>query len=139
MKEIRELVLPDIRFDRALALAKLDKKYDEIYRNNNLYIEDGWLRENDNARNYIKELEEIEKHIDGYSVEYWKNVRELNKNLLKVLGIRFDIVIDGGVSFLYFEYGDGAETINFKLDEIEKIKLTFRYIQELQNLGNDNL
>ena len=72
--EIKDLILPET-FDKEDALRELDEKYNTLFYKSDLHLPTGFLRENDNARNYVKELDEIENRNPVYDEEYWEKVK----------------------------------------------------------------
>jgi hypothetical protein len=122
--EIVDLIFPDT-FDKAKAKVELNKKYAYKYLHS-LDIQDGFLEIY--AREYIKELEQIENTQPKYDREFWEKVIELNKETLNIIKWHFYINYKY-VSFGFIDKIDSTPYFNF--NEIELINKQYRLLQEI--------
>jgi len=123
--EIVDLILPDT-FDKEEAKQDLDIKYAEIYHNSRFSIADGWLE--NNASEYIKELDAIENSQPKYDKEFWEKLKELNDKTLNIIGWR----LNTNDEYVGFEcMGEIDYSPNFNFNEIDLINKQYRLLQEI--------
>lgn len=126
--EIVDLILPQ-PFNKELALRELDFKYSSIYTKFDSHvIQLGALRHKDFARNYVKELDEIENRHTKYDEYFWYEVEKLNRNKLNKFQINFHI--HPNIEKLWFGFANNS-SINYKFDEIELINEHYRLLQKI--------
>jgi len=128
--EIKDLILPEY-YSIEQELKELDKKYYNIFLDNTSpTIKDGLLRQNDYARNYLKELDKIEKKKLIYNQDFWIKVQELNKEKLAEINCFINFALNGVE--LYFKHLDQRNyTPHFKFHEIELINEQYRLLQKI--------
>jgi len=138
--EIKDLILPEY-YSIEQELKELDKKYYNIFLDNTSpTIKDGLLRQNDYARNYLKELDKIEKKKLIYNQDFWIKVQELNKETL----YNCSIAMEFGNFYVQFEIRDWQNeidsTIYYQPHEVELINEQFRLLQKVHyaRLGAKN-
>jgi hypothetical protein len=130
--EIVDLILPG-SIDKEKAKKELNKKYTALFMKDEEFIFLGdWLE--NNAREYISELEVIENSKPKYDREFWAKVIELNKENFNKIAIKLKFNIDGD-DFVYFRDSwvcsswKCSPCINFS--EIDLINKQYKLLQEI--------
>jgi hypothetical protein len=123
--EIVDLILPE-SIDKEKAKQKLNDEYASKFYYSHLNIENGWLE--NTAREYIRELEEIENSHPKYDRTVWEQVIELNKDNFRKM--QTSLIVYN--KFIYFEdYTVGRESLNFEMHELDLINKQYRLMQEI--------
>ena len=130
----KKFIFPNINIDK-------QKERDKICRKYKVDIaEEGWIYSDKihitDIKNLIKEFDEIENREPGYTKKYWEDFKALNNELFKKFNIILWINSNKDFKDGYYLSVNHKNTKfpPFSLDEIDKIKLTLKYIQDLINL-----
>jgi len=133
--EIVDLILPE-SIDKEKAKQKLNDEYASKFYDSHLNIENGWLE--NTAREYIRELEEIENSQPKYDRTVWEQVIELNKDNFEKISIQmlFSDLISN--SLLFADKTNEGTLIIIKkcsmqipLRELDLINKQYRLLQEI--------
>ena len=133
--EIVDLILPET-FDKEKAKKELNEKYENRYSGSELFIRDGWLE--NNASEYLKELEEILNSQPKYDREFWEKVIELNKENFNKIYIRleFSVIVLNSLLFADKMAENNSMLVEkcsmqIPFNELDLINKQYRLLQEI--------
>lgn len=124
--EIVDLILPQ-PFNKELAIEELNKKYNVEYCTNGIVLHSPRIKL-EYARDYVKELDEIENTHSKYDQYFWSEVEKLNRNKFYKFNINFHI--HPNIKIIWFGFKHNS-TISYKFDEIELINEQYKLLQKI--------
>lgn len=142
MSQIVDLILPE-GFDKEKAIKELDIKYNDLYADQTLFLKTGSLRENNFARNYVKELDEIENSKPVYDSEFWGKIITMNRENFEKVGLELDYrcITTNIYIIAFFDRNDlknNQYTTSFNFHELDLINKQYRLLQEIYYSRKEN-